>query len=307
MKNLFKLQNIKFKKLTKKPAKKTASKVVKKRQPKLAKLPSAWALTKKTWFEVSTFWRPLLGITIVYGILYFILVLGLNLSTTWQYELTYPDSTWGGALGLIFGAFSTGGFDSATASDLTIVMQFLLFILASMAVIWTLRKLQGLKQIKWRDAYYQGSSALVPTVLVTLVLVLTLIPAIIGSSLLATVLQVSATSLEILTVSLITGVLLLLSLLLFVMFWPAFYIISLPQTRPIQALRSALKVTKKRRLSILRKIVAWGFLCLIIMLAILIPLAIFIPSGVSYLVFMLLFILFGFSHVYLYNLYRSLL
>ena len=132
-------------------------------------------------------------------------------------------------------------------------------------------------------------------------------PAIIGSSLLATAVQLSATSLEIFIVSLITGVLLLISLVFFVMFWPAFYIASLPQTRPIQALRSALKVTKKRRLGILRRIVAWGLLSLVVMLIILIPLAMFIPSAVSYLVFVLLFVLFGFSHVYLYNLYRSLL
>lgn len=291
----------------KKVAKKSAKKANKRAPIKLAKLPSAWALTKKAWFEVSTFWRPLLGITVVYAILYFILVLGLNLSTTWQYDLAFPASSWGEAFNLIFGAFSTGGFDSATASDLTIVMQFLLFILASMAVIWTLRKLQGLKQIKWRDAYYQGSSALVPTIIVALVLVLMLVPAIIGSSLLATAIQLSATGLEIFVVSLITGVLLLISLLLFVMFWPAFYIASLPQTRPVQALRSALKVTKKRRLAILRKIVAWGVICLVIMLAVLIPLAMFVPSVISYLVFVLLFVLFGFSHVYLYNLYRSLL
>lgn len=291
----------------KKVAKKPTKKAVKKTKAKLPKLPSAWELTKKTWFDVSTFWRPLLGITIVYGVLYFILILGLNLSTTWQYELIAPESTWGEAFSLIFGAFSTGGFDSAIASDLTIVMQFLLFILASMAIIWALRKLQSLKQIKWRDAYYQGSAALIPTVLVALVLVLTLIPAIIGSSLLATAVQLSATALEVFIVSLITGMLLLISLLLFVMFWPGFYIISLPQTRPIQALRSALKVTKRRRLAILRKIVLWIILCLVIMLVILIPLAMFISSAVSYLVFVLLFVLFGFSHVYLYNLYRSLL
>ena len=291
----------------KKPLKKPAKQSVKKRQIALPKLPSSWVLIKKAWFEAITFWRPLLGIIVIYAALYFILVLGLNLSTSWQEELLFPATAWGEAFSLIFGAFSSGGFDSASASDLTIVMQFLLFILASMAFIWTLRKLQGLKQIKWRDAYYQGAAALIPTILVALLLVVTLVPAILGSSLLATALQLSATGLEIFIISLITGALLLISLLLFFMFWPAFYIISLPQTRPMQAIRSALRVTKKRRLAILRKAVAWALLCLIVMLVVLIPLAMLIPSAVSYLVFLLLFLLFGFSHIYFYSLYRSLL
>jgi hypothetical protein len=292
-------KSLKSKRITKKATKKT--------KVNLPKLPSVWSLVKKTWFECSTFWRPLLGVVIIYVILYFVLVLGLKLSTAWQDELLLSDSAWGGTFGLIFNAFSSGGFSSAGSADMTTIMQYLLFILASMAFIWTLRKLQGLKQIKWRDAYYQGTATLVPTVIVTLVLILTLVPAILSSSLLATALQLSATGAEILIVGLITGVLLLISLLLFIMFWPALYIISLPQTWPIQALRSALKVTKRRRLAILRRAIIGGLICLVVMLIILIPVAMFVPLAVSYLVFIMLFLLFGFGHVYFYNLYRSLL
>jgi hypothetical protein len=292
-------------KLSKKPSK--PKKTAKKAKVNLPKLPSVWVLIKKTLFEVTTFWRPLLGIIIIYAILYFILVLGLNLSTAWQDQILLSNSTVGDAFSVIFGAFSSGGLSSASSSDTTTIMQYLLFILASMAFIWTLRKLQGLKQIKWRDAYYQGTSALVPTVIVFLILALTLVPAIIGSSLLATALQLSTVGAEVAVVSAITGALLFVSILLFAMYWPAFYIISLPQTRPLQALRSAAKITKNRRLAIIRKAIVWLIICLVLAFILLIPIAIIAPAIVGYCVFIGLFLLFGFSHIYFYNLYRSLL
>ncbi len=305
MKNIFKKSP-----RSKKPVKKSAKlskKVNNKEKVKLPKLPSTWALTKKTWFEVSTFWRPLLGVTIIFAILYFALVLGLNLSTSWQDELTLADSQIGGVFGLAFGALYSSGLGSSVSSDSTTLIQILLIVLASMAFVWTLRKLQGLKQIKWRDAYYQGTAAFIPTILVCVVLTLVLIPAIISSSLLSTALQLGPSASEITIIGAITVLLLLLSASLFIMYWPAFYIVSLPQTRPIQALRSARKVTKRRRLAILRKSIMWLIICIVMVLILLLPIAIIIPAIVSYWAFALLFVLFGFSHVYFYNLYRSLL
>jgi hypothetical protein len=290
MKNIFK-KSTKAKKPIKKPT-------------KSPKLPSVWALTKKTWFEVSTFWRPLLGVTIIFAVLYFALVLGLNLSSSWQDELVLSGN---GAFSLVFGALYSSGLGSSVSSDSTTLVQILLIVLASMAFVWTLRKLQGLKQIKWRDAYYQGTAAFIPTILVCVVLVLSLIPAIISSSLLATALQFSPPVAEIIIIGAVTALLLFLSVMLFTMWWPAFYIVSLPQTRPFQALKSAKKVTKRRRLAIFRKSIAWLIICLVVAFILLLPVAIVIPAVVGYCAFALLFVLFGFSHVYLYNLYRSLL
>lgn len=287
--------------------KKTSKSSKKNSHKTIAKLPTVWSLVKKTWFECTTFWRPLLGIVAIYMVLYIIFVLGFKLSTAWQDNLIYADNMWGDAINLIFGAFSSGGFSTVSQTESATLMQFILFLIASLAFIWTLRNLQALKQIKLRDAYYLGTARLIPTLLVAIILILTLLPAVIGSIVLATALQLSVYGLELLLVSLLSGVMLLLSLLLFIMFWPAFYIASLPQTRPIQALKSALKITKKRRLAILRNTVAWSLICLFAMLIILMPFAIFLPTIVAYLVFILLFVVFGFSHVYLYNLYRSLL
>lgn len=271
------------------------------------KLPSVWTLIKQTWFETSTFWRPLGLIILVYAFFYFVFVLGLSFSSSLQESLLLPDNRFGEALYVIFGAFGSGGFGYTSQSDSSTLIQFLLFIIASLAFVWTLRKLQGLKQIQVRDAYYLGSSTLIPALFVTIFLILTMVPMIIGTSLFATAVQLSPSGLEIIIITIITSLLVFLSTLLFFMFWPAFYIISLPQTRPIKALRSALKVTKKRRLAIIRKALSWLFICLILMFLILLPFGLFLPAAVTYLVFTMLFILFGLSHIYFYNLYRSLL
>jgi hypothetical protein len=278
----------------------------KKISAKSAKLPSSWALTKKTWFEVSTFWRPLLGISMVYAVLYFILVMGLSFSTSVQESSIYGTSKVGDAFSSVFAVFSTGSLTGNSGSDATILVQFILFLVASMAFVWSLRKLQALKKIKMRDAYYKGTATLIPTIIVSFILVATLLPVVGGSSLLATALQNGGTGTEIAIVTAISGVLLLLSCYLFAMFWPAFYIVSLPDTKPFQALRSSMKVTKKRRFAIIRKAIVIDILMVLLIFFVLLPIALVLPSLIPVISFLLLFVIFGIMHIYLYTLYRSL-
>lgn len=277
------------------------------KQPKPAKLPNSWSLLKKTWLEYSTFWKPLIGVSAVYGVLYFVLVMGLSFSMTLQDTFLDVSGRLGDALTSVFSTFSTSSLAGGTSSDMTILVQFLLFLVASMAFIWTLRKLQALKKIKLRDAYYKGTSSLIATTIVSVILVATLLPLLGASSIVSAALQAGSHGTEMLIVSLIAGVLLLLAAYLFAMYWPAFYIISLPNTRPFQALKSALKITKKRRLSIIRKMLLITILMFVVILTVLIPVAMLLPSIVQVVSFILLFLIFGFVHTYLYTLYRSML
>ena len=284
-----------------------AKKKVKASKIELKKLPNVWELIKKTWFEGTTFWRPLTGLLIIYALLYFVLVMGLSFSSYLQNPLSTSTGGLSKTLSTIFAVINTNSLTDGTQSDATVLIQFLLFLIASLAFIWTLRKLQALKKIKLRDAYYQGTSTLIPVILVSMVLILTVLPAIAGSAILATALQSGASGIETLIVSLISGLLLLLSLVLFVMLWPAFYIVSLPQTRPMQAIRAAAKVTKKHRFAILRKMIMLAILSFVLLFIILLPIALAVSVIVPEVAFVLLFIVFGFCHVYLYTLYRSLL
>lgn len=263
------------------------------------------ALLRRTWLEISTFWRPLLGITAVYAVLYFIFVMGLNMSGNIQFEIDDSGSRIAQATTSIIGAFSSTY--SGSQSDATTLIQMLLFVITSLAFIWALRKLQALKAITIRDSFYQGSAQIIPVLLVVAVLVFTLLPAVLGSSILAIVLQAGGGQLEVVIVSAISFTLLFISAFLFTMYWPAYYIASLPQTRPLQALRSALAVTKKRRFAILRKLVFLGFMIVIVMMVFLLPFALLLPALVQYALYGALFVIFMYSQVYLYELYRSLL
>ncbi|HPW48194.1 MAG TPA: hypothetical protein PLJ97_02530, partial [Candidatus Saccharibacteria bacterium] len=188
------------------------------------KFPSFYALVKSTLSEVITFWRPLLAILAVYAVIYFVFVLGLSLSNNSQ-DLMTGSSKMGDALNIAIGQFFSRVLIGTAASDTTLVVQFVLFLVASLAFIWTLRKLQGLKKIKIKDAYYLGNAALIPVIIISLVLILTFIPALIGSTILTVSIQSASTLLETVIVSVLAFVLLMLSLYLFVMFWPAFYIV----------------------------------------------------------------------------------
>lgn len=271
----------------------------------VSKLPSSWQLFKKTLVDLKTSWRPLSGVTAVYAALYFLFVMGLSFTSFIQSQVTTDGSTLTNAFSNIFGSIS--GTYGSSQSDATVLIQYVLFIIASLALIWTLRKLQASKKVTIRDAYYQGSAGIIPVILITVILALCLLPAVLGSTILGIALQATGSSLEIAISVVITGLLLFVSLYLFVMYWPAFYIASLPLTRPMQALRSAKLLTKKRRLSILRKLVILALSIVIIMFVVLLPCALILPAVTPYIAYITLFIVFAYMHIYLYQLYRSLL
>lgn len=293
----------------KKPAtsshKKVAWAKAEKAPPAKPKVISVIELLKRTWLEISTFWRQLLGITAVYAALYFVFVLGFSITGSVQSQIDTSTSKLSQATATITSAFS--GTYSGGQSDATVLVQMLLFVVAALAVVWALRKLQALKAITIRDSFYQGSAQIIPVILVGAVMIFTLLPAVLGSSVLTIVLQAGGAKPEVLIIGAIALLLLLLSALLFTMLWPAFYIASLPQTRPMQALRSSLAVTKKRRLSIMRKLIFLGLLVVIVSMLILLPFALLVPGIVQYVVYIVLFAVFMYSQVYLYELYRSLL
>ena len=269
------------------------------------KVISVLEILKRTWLELSSFWKPLVGITIVYAVLYFIFVLGLNVSSIVQTQIDETASRLGQAGSVIADAvFATYG---SSQSDAAAIIQMLLFVIASLALIWALRKLQALKAITIRDSYYQGAAQIIPVLFVSVVLLFTMLPAILGSSIISVAIQAGGAQIEVLLIGVASGLLIFLSLLLFTMFWPAYYIASLPQTRPMQALKSALVVTKKRRLVIMRKLLFLAVMVLIFLALVMIPVALILPAAVPYVFYFVIFGVFLYTQVYLYELYRSLL
>jgi hypothetical protein len=253
--------------------KKTAAKAVKKTQvkpavasrPKVVKIPNSFQLTAQALNIIKTYWRPLFGIVIVYGILNIIFASGLsgldaavndikanlNNSTDGVHPLARGLSGFGSLVG------SAGASGSSSAS----ILQSLVFIVESLVIIWALRQLLAGKIVRIKMAYY--SSIFIP---------------------------LAAWSFYMISSSIF-----------------AIYIVSLPDTEPRAALRSAKKLVRGRRWEVIPKILFLPLFVLVVMGIIVIPLivwAAFLVAPVFYALSMLTVL---FVHTYLYCLYRRLI
>lgn len=299
---------MKTKKVAKKNPKtakpKTTPKVAAKVEPTQKKLISFVAIAKKTWQELAAFWRPLAGVTLTYAVLYFIFVMSFSINNNVQEII----SSTAGKLPQAFVVVTDTLFTSynGSQSDATTLLQMLLFLTAALALLWTLRRLQNLQSVTIREAYYEGPARIVPVIIVSLLLMLTSIPALFGSSILGFVTQSSSSLAEFIIAVIFALVMIFISILLFVTYWPAFYIVTLPNIRPIKALRMAAEVTKKNRLSILRKFVLFGIFAMLFIVILALPIALVLPAIVPYVMYFVLFALFMVMQVYLFVLYRSL-
>jgi hypothetical protein len=301
--------------------KKTAAKAVKKTQvkpavaskPKVVKIPNSFQLTAQALNIIKTYWRPLFGIVIVYGILNIIFASGLsgldaavndikanlNNSTDGVHPLARGLSGFGSLVG------SAGASGSSSAS----ILQSLVFIVESLVIIWALRQLLAGKIVRIKMAYYSSMYPFVPFVLVMLFIILQLLPISLGSLVLSTVLTSAVSNITLATwigwlvfIPLAAWSFYMISSSIF-----AIYIVSLPDTEPRAALRSAKKLVRGRRWEVIPKILFLPLFVLVVMGIIVIPLivwAAFLVAPVFYALSMLTVL---FVHTYLYCLYRRLI
>lgn len=281
---------------------------VKPLRPKKTKavLPKFWELAAKTWQELVTFWKPLSGVVAVYGVLYFALVMGFSVAYSYQDIVGDITSSLGNANWFATKSLTIVNlFVSSNQSDAGAIVQFLLFVMASLAFIWTLRKLRTLKHIRMRDAYFDGTARIVPMTLVIVILFVTFIPASVGSAIIG-VLQAGSNVEQIIGV-IIAGALFLLTFYWFCAWLPAIYIVSLPKGTPIVAIRSAAKLTKKRRFWMLRNLLLVTLITVFIDFAVMLLFVWLIPAASVVAAYVVSFITFGILQTFLFMMYRGLL
>lgn len=279
-------------------------------------LPSAWSLWKSS---LALFWknkRTISQFLMVYVILYIIFVRGLsggiNLS-----EIRDALREEGSTTGLLTGATLFGVLVSnigTTTSETASFYQGTLLIIGSLAFIWLLRQLSGAKSVKLRirDTFYRGMQPLIPFILVLLVIALEFVPLSIGGFILNIVLANSlAGGGELFGIYVICMLLAILSLYLVSGSVAALYIVTLPDMEPVRAIRASHQVLMMHRWSVIRKLVLLMMFLLIVGMLIFTPLLLIIPSSwiwINEYIF-LAGGLAGFAifHIYMYNLYKSLL
>lgn len=273
------------------------------------KISSAFRLFRDSLSLLRQHWKVFGGIALVYLGLFIILV-GLNTGQITTLKDNLEQTTGNSQLGISFMLFSdlissSGGASSESGS----VYQSLLVIIVSLAAIWTLRQLLAGHKVSVRDAFYKGMYPLVPVMLVLLVIGLQLIPLMIGTFLYSVVFAggIAVTAVEQLLWAILVFLLVVTSLYFVTSSIFAFYIATLPDMRPVRALRSARQLVRFRRWTLLRKLLFLPFALLIIGGAITIPIILVWAPLAPWIFALLSAASLVFVHTYIYSLYRELL
>lgn len=281
-------------------------------------LPSAWKLWKTS---LQMFWnnRRTIGLfLLVYAALYVIFVRGLsggiNLGELRE-ELKADGSATTGILTslTLFGVLVQNS--SSTTSETASIYQGVLIVIGSLAFIWLLRQLSGDKpvRIRIRDAFYRGMQPLIPFMIVLFVIAIEFLPLSIGGFILNVIQtnSLAGSGSELFGIYMICLLLAILSLYLISGSIAALYIVTLPGMEPVKALRASHQVLLMHRWSVIRKFVLLVLFLLGAGLLIFIPLLLAIPSSLTWINEYIFFAgsVSGFAifHIYMYNLYKSLL
>jgi hypothetical protein len=184
-----------------------------------------------------------------------------------------------------------------------------LALITSLAVIWALRQTLLGKKNRVRDAYYRGMYPLVPFLLVLLVIALQLLPLLIGSTIYSIVLSngIAVHAWEKIAWSGLFAGLTVITLYLISSSIFALYAVTIPDTTPMNALRSARQLVQGRRWVVIRKLLALPVLLLIAAAIIMLPIILVVTPLAPWIFFLLTMLSLTVMHTYLYLLYRELL
>jgi hypothetical protein len=279
-------------------------------EPYTGRLPSAPRLFVASVVLLVRQWKLFLGIMLVYAIL--VLLLARGLGSAADLGAIKEDLQSAGTFGQVVTGTTLFTYligSGNTAGGAAGVYQLLLVLVASLAIIWSLRQVYTGAAIRIRDAFYQGMYPLVPFILVLGVICLQLIPFILGAFLFSTIQanMIAPNILEQLFWGALFFLMAIVSLYMITSSIFATYIVCLPNMRPIEALRSAHSLVSYRRWSILRKLLFLPFILFVLSAIVLIPLALFVKPVAPWVFFGLSVVALVVAHSYLYRLYRELL
>lgn len=281
---------------------------------KAKKLPSGWKILKRSLLYLYSYKKLFLGISLTYGLLLILFVRGL--STNLQFEVLRQNLTdiFAGGLSSVGETASSLGVLFSTlgssSSDAGSVYQMFIVLIVSLSLIWSIRQTYSRKvKLRIRDGFYKGMYSLVPFLLVLFFILLNLLPFVIAGSLYDTILTTSLA---------VSGPEQLLWAGVFIagFAWSIYlvsgsifglYIVTLPNTQPRAALKSARKLVRFRRGVVIRRLLFLPFMLFCFSTLALIPM-VFIFAPIAEFTFLIFsFVLPAVVHGYLYTLYRELL
>lgn len=301
-----------WKKLDKKKKKYRSFRLQKRIKPEPRYMPSAGTLLKATFKFLWNNKKLFLLIFVIHSLIYIVAVRrsqamdvatiqstikGAIEGTDTATKLTTTATTLGAVVGL-------SGASQVNAGSSAVLILFM-----SLIYIWAIRQIHASIKIKMRDAYYQGPAPIMSVLVILFVLSLQLIPFAIASFVYGTARSggLFATGFEDLSFFIITALCALFSLYLITSTIIGIYIVTLPGTYPLTALRAAKKLVQFQRFKVFQRMIALTIFMGIIYVFILLIAIRLIPEYTFILAEALQLVAVPFVHVYLYKLYRSLI
>lgn len=280
------------------------------------KLPGSFVLLGRTFQHIWRGKKLYAGIMLIFALGYVLLVKGLAFNFQVAETRDAINETLGNEIGTAEKATTLLGVlmgTSGTASgEAASVYQTFLFIMISLVIIWSLRQTFDGKtgpKITVKNAFYKSMTPLIPYVLVCMVIMLQALPALIGIGMYGTVTTSGLAVGAVEQILWFVGFILLLAVSIYLLSSSLFasYIVTLPDMKPLQALRSARKLVKFRRLVIIRKVLFLPLFILVSFAVIFLPMVLLLPIVAEILFFIMSILLILVMHTYFYLLYRELL
>lgn len=279
-----------------------------------AKLSSGWSIFKRSLRPIRKQWKLFLILIAIYAVLNTLLVHGLANSSNLPELKDLFDTTGQGAgaqltvgftlFGVLVG--STGGNSEAAG-----IYQSVLLVIMSLVFLWVLRSIgpDGEKKVAVKDGFYKGMYPVIPFLLVGSIIILQLIPLMVGASLYSIVVSngLAVSGIEQLLWAVAFGFLALWSLYLIAPTLMALFVVTLPNMTPLKAYRSAKKMARYRRWTLLRKELFLPLIVVVLLAVLLVPLILWLTPAAEWVYLVLNVTVLPISISYLYTLYRELL
>jgi hypothetical protein len=276
-------------------------------------IPGSFRLVKQAFLVLKGNWQVFLGIALLYAALNVLLIQGLHAtSSVTDLKHTLEQVPTSGAGHIADGVSlvtSLIGASSTNVSPTAGAYQFVLAVVVSLAVIWSLREIYAQRAVEFRDGFYKGMTPFITFLLVLLMVVVHLLPFAVGATFYSIITaNAIATGLLQQTIFMVMFLgLSLVSLYLLCSSLFALYIVTLPGMTPWAALRSARDLVAGRRWTVMRKIVFLPFFLLFASIVLLLPFVMFLTVTAPWVFMAVVAAMLIFLHSYMYALYRSLL
>lgn len=281
------------------------------RHPK--KLKSSFRLLKESLRLIRKHWRVYAGISLIYFVLSIIFVRGFRPAVdltssreTLSAFLSEPASKLSLTTSFMQQLFGSLG---STPTEVSGAYQSMLLLIVSLAIIWALRQHASKQKITIRDTFYKGIYPLVPFLLVLMVIGLQMLPALISGQIYVWILSLglAVTGMEKVLWSMLMGLFALLSMYMVLSSMFALYIVTLPDVKPIEALKSARGLVLYRRLIVVRRVLFLPLLLVLLAVIIMLPIVLFATFAAAWVFYALTIMSLVLVHAYLFMLYRNLI